>query len=232
MTSIKADMRFQHKHGFYIVYIFMALLYLIVLSQFEINVTKTMLPIIVYLDPSVLGLFFIGSMIMLEKEQGILSLLYITPLRIREYMISKLITLTSLAMMVGFVISFITYRAPVNYLLLAVGILLTAVFYTLIGFMVSTNANTVNEYMVNMIPWMLLLVVPCFALIPNSFIPQFVYPILNIIPSVAGLKLLIGSYTEMPTWEIILCIASLTAINCLIFIKTKKLFAKKVMLQD
>jgi len=231
-TSMKADVSFQFKHGFYVVYIFLALLYLVLLSQFDRNVTQTMLPIIVYIDPSFLGMFFVGSMVMLEKEQGILSLLYITPLRIREYLISKIVSLTALAIVVGFVISLLSYRYPVNYLLLGVGLILTSVFYTLIGFILSTGAKSVNEYMVNMIPWILLLAFPCFALIPNGFIPEFIYPFLNIIPSVAGIKLILGAYSPIPRWEVLLCCGSMIVFIAIVFNKTKKLFLEKVMLEN
>lgn len=58
-TAIKADIIFQIKQGFYFIYLILGLLYLVLLSQFDTSVVKVMLPIIVYIDPSVLGLFLL-----------------------------------------------------------------------------------------------------------------------------------------------------------------------------
>ena len=80
LTAFKADVLFQIKQGFYFVYVILAILYLIVLSQLGQDIVKIVLPIITYIDPSVLGLFFIGGVVLLEKEQGILALLYVSPL--------------------------------------------------------------------------------------------------------------------------------------------------------
>jgi fluoroquinolone transport system permease protein len=195
------------------------------------KVVNVMLPILLYIDPSVLGLFFIGGMVLLEKEQGILSLLYITPLKIKEYMISKILTLTIISMLVGVVISKVAYSGYVNIILLLVGILLTSIFYTLIGFIISTTSRSVNDYFVRMMPWMLLLVLPCFSLIPNDTIPYWMQCFIDIIPSVAGLKLVFGAFYHIPLWQIVIYIVPLIIFNYIAFIKAMNMFKNKVVLE-
>lgn len=66
-NALHADMRFQFKQGFYIVYVAIVVMYLIILHYLPENSIGIALPLVVYSDPSVLGLFFIGGIIMLEK---------------------------------------------------------------------------------------------------------------------------------------------------------------------
>jgi len=70
--AILADIRFQIKHGFYLVYVIITIMYLIILSFLPENILSVALPVVVFSDPSVLGLFFIGGIILLEKGQGAL----------------------------------------------------------------------------------------------------------------------------------------------------------------
>jgi len=227
-TSIKADFLFQLKHGFYYVYIILALMYLIILSQFNQDIAKIILPIVIYIDPAVLGLFFIGGIVLLEKEQGILSLLYITPLRVWEYILSKLVTLTAISTLAGVAIAYLSYSGKINIFLLLIGIILTAVCFTLLGFIIATKAKSVNHYIVRVAPAMALFSLPCFSLIPNSIVPKFADKLLMVIPSVAALKITLAAFLPYSNNEIVFCIIWLLVFDILLLIKTKDLLEKNI----
>ena len=143
LNSIKADFTFQLKHGFYTVYIVLSIAYIIILSFIPQEPVKTVLPILIYSDPAGLGLFFIGGMVLLEKEQGVLSLLYITPLKVYEYITSKVITLGLISTLVGSAISLATVGVNANYILIIVSTFLTSVFYTLAGFLIASKTSSI-----------------------------------------------------------------------------------------
>lgn len=229
LNALKADVLFQFKHGFYYIYIILTIMYIVLLGLFNQNVVKVALPIIIYTDPSVLGMFFIGGMVMLEKEQGILSLLYITPLSVKEYIISKLLSLSIISVLASIAITLICFDGRANILILLIGIVLTSIFFTLMGFIISTRAKTVNEYMVKMVPWMLLLIIPCLSMIPN-LLPRFINFVLSIIPSAAGLNLVMGAFSPIPLWKAALYILSLVVANTLLLKYTQRLFQNKVIL--
>jgi fluoroquinolone transport system permease protein len=93
LHALQADVRFQWKQGFYLVYILITIIYLIILSFLPENVLSIALPLVVFSDPSVLGLFFIGGIIMLEKAQGFCLFWWFHTLRTTEYVLSKVISL-------------------------------------------------------------------------------------------------------------------------------------------
>lgn len=227
LSVLKADVLFQFKQGFYFVYIILSLFYLIIFHQLDSTWLSYVMPVVLFMDPSVLGLFFIGGILRLEKEQGILSLIYVTPLRIWEYILSKIISLCLISLIVILLISLIAYKGSVNYLYLIIGVIQTSVFFTLIGFLVATSSRSVNDFFVKIIPWMMVLMLPCvlLGLYPNSLL-------LGLIPSVASLKLVWGAYHATNLWEFIMLVLYMTVQNIYLLKYTYAVFQKKMVLEN
>jgi fluoroquinolone transport system permease protein len=135
------------------------------------NILAIALPLVVFSDPSVLGLFFIGGIILMEKGQGVLMVLVVSPLRSWEYILSKVISLAIVSVLAAFAITYFTYYPTVNWWLLLVSTILTSGIFTLLGIMINAGCNTVNQYMLKTIPYMMLFILPCFALLgfPYSY---------------------------------------------------------------
>jgi fluoroquinolone transport system permease protein len=200
LNSLKADLIFQAKQGFLIVYIVVALLYIIILSQLPEKLLQYAVPIIVLTDPSILGIIFIGGILMLEKEQGITNLLETTPLRFSEYIVSKAVSLALISLVVSLAVSLTSYGFGANYFLIGADILLVSVFFTLMGYIVAESCTSVNQFIMRVVPFIALLVVPCFALIgfPGSWI-------FYAVPTVSALKLLFGAYMGIsPLWSAVI----------------------------
>ncbi|MBN2853640.1 MAG: ABC transporter permease [Clostridia bacterium] len=227
LTCLKADLQFQFKQGFYFVYLILLLVYLVLLEQFSPEIVKLILPILIYIDPSILGMFFIGGIILLEKQQGILSLLHISPLKVHEYLVSKLISLSFISLLVGVVLSLFSYQMKTNFIVLVTGIIVSAVFYTLIGMIISTHSKSINGYFINVIPWMLLIVIPNFLLLLPNQVFWF-----NLIPPLAGLKLVFAAYYPASGFEILFNMAYLIIIDMILFVKAKKIVESKMIFDE
>lgn len=224
INSVRADMKFQMKQGFYLVYAVITVMYLIILSFLPPNVLKITLPLIVFSDPSVLGLFFIGAIIMLEKSQGVLMVLVVSPLRTIEYILSKTFSLAFISVLAALVITLFSKCHSVNWLLLVISIILTSSIFTLCGIMINAGCNSVNHYMLKTIPYMLLLVLPCLSLI------QFPYSYLfTVIPSVAALRLMLGAYMGIGWLEAFALIIYLIIVNYFILKLTVRVFESKII---
>ncbi|MCX8055940.1 MAG: ABC transporter permease, partial [Ignavibacteria bacterium] len=73
ISALKADIKFQAKQGFYSVYILLTLVYMIILEQVPNKYQNIVVPLVVFSDPTIVGFFFIGGIVMLEKVQGVLD---------------------------------------------------------------------------------------------------------------------------------------------------------------
>lgn len=224
LNALKGDMKFQFKQGFYFVYIIVTILYMLIIDQLPTRFENYAVPMVVFTDPSFVGFFFIGGIVMLEKGQGILQYLIITPLRPKEYLISKVISLSALAVIAGFTIAFVTYNSSFNWLLLFLGILQTSVFFTLYGFLVACGCNTINQYFLKMIPYIMILVLPTLL--------YFVFPhiwFLRIIPSIGGFKLVFGAFNGISILEAIGYVGYLTVINFVTLLVVERYFMRNIV---
>lgn len=227
LHAILADMRFQIKHGFYLVYVIITVMYLIILSFLPEDILSFALPLLVFSDPSVLGLFFIGGIILLEKGQGVLMVLVVTPLRSTEYILSKVISLSVISAAAALAITWFSYFPSVNWVLLILATMLTSGIFTLLGIMINAGCNTVNQYMLKTIPYMLFFTLPCFALIGFPYSWLF-----TIVPSVAALKLMLGVYHGIVWYEAAALVVYLCFVNYIFLRFAVRAFENKIVYQD
>jgi len=172
-------------------------------------------------------LFFIGGIILLEKVQGILTVVVVSPLRTTEYILSKVISLAILSVLAAFVISFFSSYKAINWLLLFLATILTSGIFTMSGIMINAGCETVNQYMLKTIPYMLLFVLPCFSLIGFPYSWLF-----TVVPSVAALRLMMGAYEAIPWYEAAALVVYLAGTNYLFLRLTMHVFENKIVYKD
>ncbi len=206
LAALKSDVKFQYKQGFYFVYAALTAMYLLILHYIPQGILKSYaVPVTIYSDPAVIGFFFIGSIVMLEKQQGIIDCLAVTPLDPKEYLLSKAISLGTVGLISSVIIA-ASAGIGIRWFAVIISVLLNSFLYTLFGFITAGGAKSINSYFMRAIPVMLVMILPCFSLIgfPLSWL-------FRIFPSVAGIELLIGAFIKqdfgaMMTDIVILCI--------------------------
>lgn len=223
-NALKADLNFQIKQGFYAVYIFVTLFYIFVLRYLPDDIVTQAVPFLVFSDPSVLGFFFIGAIVMLEKTQGILQYLVITPLRSKEYLLAKALSLTILAGIAGAAISGFSYPGHIRWFLLLPSIILTSVFFTLYGFIAAAGCKTMNQYFIKMIPYLLIIILPCFSML----LPTYGF-LFDIFPGVAALKLVYSAFHTVNGLEIVFCMLYLAVWDIWMLTAVNRVFVRKII---
>lgn len=163
LSAVKFDMAFQFRHGFYYVYLLFTVLYIIVLRLLPEDIRLQATAIIVLSDPGILGFFTIGALVMLERGQNLYSGLFSTPLRPSEYLVAKTVSLGIISLTSSAIIALAGLGQLLNLLLLIPGIFLTAILFTLIGFVPALRFNSL----------------PVFLLLSPVYIIVFFAPILS-----------------------------------------------------
>ena len=219
VNALRADVRFQFKQGFYLVYILLTLIYMVILGKLPQEWKSTVIPLVLFSDPSMVGFFFIGALVMLEKVQGVIQYVVVTPLRSLEYLLAKVVSLTILAIAATVMITLATYGYQLNWFLLILAVILISSFFVFYGFIVAVRCTTLNQYFIKMIPYLLLIVLPCFSLIGFPYAWLF-----NIFPSVAGLKLVYGAFNGIDFLSALAYTVYLLAANLAIARYVEKIF--------
>lgn len=227
INAVKADLRFQWKHGFFLIYIILTLLYLLVVNFLPEEILPVIVPVLIFSDPAILGLFFVGGILMLEQVQGVLLTLSVSPLRVWEFILSKIVSLTIVSVLSGVVLAAFTVGNSVNYLFLVVSIVLSSGFFTLFGVIIGSGCTNVNQYFVRMIPYMILMVIPCVSM----FFPN-VSKWLIWIPGVAGLKLMMNAFGSIYNFETIGLTFYLLVLDYFMFRLSIKVFETKMIYKE
>ena len=74
-----------------------------------------LLVLVIFNDPALLGFLFVGVMVLFEKNENTLQVLAVSPLKISNYILSKSITLTSIAIGCCFLMAFASKGCNFNF---------------------------------------------------------------------------------------------------------------------
>jgi fluoroquinolone transport system permease protein len=172
-----SDVRYQWRYGFYFIYGFLTVCFIIMLRLLPDNWRETALVATLLADPALLGLFFIGGLMQLERGEGILDALFSSPLRPWEYIASKALSLGLISTLVSVLVALGSGVPGVKFGLLVPAILFGSMCFTLIGISVSVNLKTMNAFLSVDGLWELVLLIPPLLLMFGvSFAPLEIFP--------------------------------------------------------
>lgn len=144
---LKQDLLFQWRHGFYPIYAAVTALYVIILFFLPSGARPMAAMFMVFSDTAVLGFFFIGGIILLERSEQLLESLFITPLTIREYIVSKVVSLSLLSLLCSLVILLPAgLPSPASLLPVLLGVLVSSILFILIGMIIAVEVPDINHY--------------------------------------------------------------------------------------
>lgn len=235
LSGIQQDIKFQFRHGIYNIYLILSVLYILLLNSVPVSLKQNAIILVVFTDPAILGFFFMGGIIILEKGQRTLESLFVTPYQIYEYMISKVLSLTLVSILCSFLIvaftsfiSFFPFSINFNFspLMLLLAVTLSSVFFSLLGFPFAVKARTVNGYLISAS-----LLIPVILLPLLDFLSIFKFPLLKIFPTSSSIVLLEAVFRPVSPLVIVLNILNLLIWITLSYIWAYKWFEKFVLIR-
>ena len=106
----------------------------------------TVLVLLLFSDPAMLGFVFVGVLVMTEKDNNTLQALIVSARSAHDYILSKVLTLTVTAMVCSLLIALVVKGFSINYGYLCLGVGLSSVLFILLGFIAATRVRSFNEY--------------------------------------------------------------------------------------
>ncbi|NJJ35241.1 ABC transporter permease [Clostridioides difficile] len=155
---IVGDIKFQFKYGFYFLYIILSIIYICVINVFPTFMREKIAIIMIYSDPAAMGLFFMGAIVLLEKSQRVLNSLTVSPVKVSEYILSKVISLGIISSIVAI---FIASAANLdNIVIVIIGTFFSSVIFSLLGLMIASRVSSLNKFIVSTIPIEIICFIP------------------------------------------------------------------------
>ncbi|WMJ78965.1 MULTISPECIES: fluoroquinolone export ABC transporter permease subunit [unclassified Sedimentibacter] len=158
INLIYGDIRFQYKYGFYFVYVVFTLMYISVLFFLPLEWREKTAAVLIFSDPSAMGLFFMGAIVLLEKSERVLSTIAVSPVKADDYIISKVVSLGVISVISG---ASIALSADVqNILIVLMGVFAGSVLFTLVGLIIAININSLNQFVTAVVPVEIIIFIP------------------------------------------------------------------------
>lgn len=187
---ILGDVNFQFKYGFYFVYAVLTVLYICLLQIIPVAFRETAASVMIFSDPAAMGLFFMGAIILLEKSQRVMESLAVSPVKVSEYIISKVLSLGIISTIVGIMITAAAGGKEV--VVTAAGTFLGSVIFSLTGLMAAAKISSLNQFLLATIPIELVVFIPAMA-----YLAGFDNKIVLLHPGCIIIRLLEGNRQEL-----------------------------------
>lgn len=147
-VAARNEVRLQWRYGVYAAALFATAVWVAVLRALPAGAMATAVPVVVFADSAVVGLFFLAGAVLFEKDEGTQSALVVTPLRDGEYMAAKVSSLTALSVVVALVVALTARGVGTDPALLAVGVGLLSLVVLLTGYATAVRFESITDYIV------------------------------------------------------------------------------------
>ncbi len=142
-SLLKYNIRLQHRQGFTAAWSVITLLYILCFHFLPEEIVRFALPIGLFSEPSTFAMIFTGAIVLLERDEGLLENLFITPMTIRSYMVSKSLALSLPACLSTMTITLLVTGPALRILLLIPSVVLTTLFFSLLGFVCASGSGDI-----------------------------------------------------------------------------------------
>lgn len=157
----------------------------------DLENTEKFLTLLIYNDPAIIGMFFVGLSIIMEKNDSVFPALFVTPMSHHTYLISRILALSILGTLcaVGMTIPMLGWQ--VNWFQFCVGAFTTCIIFSLGGLLVVSYTSEFLNFMLRSIPLLIVLSLPLFNYfeITHSFL-------FRLTPIQGPLNLISSSFTN------------------------------------
>ncbi len=196
------------------------ILYYLMLQAVPMMNSVEMRTMFLFFDPMLIGIMFVGALVLFEKTENTLQALITTPIKINTYFLSKIISLTILSLVTGTAFLLLTQGFDFNIAFYLSGLILTSVLLVLIGFIFVSRCRSLNEYLLMIMLSFLVLFLPPLLHISKIYENTLFY----LWPTQASFIMLKGTFTEIPMMDTIYAIPYLIIWVFLCYYLARKAF--------
>lgn len=194
---IGEDIRIQIRSHFYTATFFMLAVIALVIWMIPVSpLPPKFTALLIFSDSAVMGLAFVGALVLMEKGAGTLSALSVTPMPGWIYVASKIITFTLLGVFCGMLIASLARRGAINIPVIFSALIISNMFSVLLGFALISRTDSVNGFLANLLMASFILALPLTAYF--NLAPDAINNALTLIPSYAMLVTVEAGLSSAP----------------------------------
>jgi fluoroquinolone transport system permease protein len=180
-TALRWDATLQARNGFYQATVFIVLVMgaLLLAIPEALRADRALwVPAVLAVNLQITTFFFVAGLMLLEREEGTLAALGVSPLGAGTYLLSKTVTLTALAALETVLLIWIAFGTAGDWVLILLGTAAIGAVYTGLGVAVGARFRSVNALLLPaslVVTLLLLPLLPHFGLAPRA--PSLLHPL-------------------------------------------------------
>ncbi|MCA9837507.1 MAG: hypothetical protein KC422_11340 [Trueperaceae bacterium] len=224
-SSLRTEVIVQFRQGFYFVSLFVIVIFSLLLAQLPKQNLKLemVIPGFLVINFVLTTFFFVGALVLLEKAEGSLFGLAVSPLLEYEYLLAKVVSLTGLAALESLAVVGLVFGWQFKFAYLLLGMLVLGALYTLLGFSIMARFRSINDYLLPAGLAVTLLILPLLDVLGIWHSSLF-----YLHPIQPALLLMQAAFRPLTFWE--LCFAGLASFVWLglVFVWAQEVFRRIV----
>jgi len=194
---------FRYKIVFFSVLVSLIWILIIALSDNEAAIA--LVPFLVLMDAAMMSIILLGSSFFLEKQEGTMQSLLVTPVTLVSVLVAKIIsalfmTLLSFLIVIGSTYIFHDFHAPV--LLLLLYTLLVVMSHTALGYVITLFSRDFMQMLFRYMGIFLLFLIP-MVLVLIDVIPQDYDFLVLLSPTYSGQILFQSTIITVEPWKVV-----------------------------
>lgn len=198
-TFIRWDILLQFRQGLYYAMAFVILFWCGLISLLP-SVKDALLPFALFIDLASIGFFFVVGLQYLEKGEGTLSALIVSPFHTREYLLARVFTMLLMSLVASAAVSIFAIGMSLNWLLVGTATSLFSILFTLLATVIGSRYDDISSFLIPAILITVVLQIPLldyFNILPHWLHYLFpTQPFLLLMAWAVGLR-------ELATWQVI-----------------------------
>lgn len=227
LSTLQWDVRSQVRQGIYLATLVVIGIWVATLAALPREAVAWLLPFAIFMDLSVFGLYFMADILYLEKSDGVLNAIVVTPLRRSEYLLAKLASLALLAVLATVIVVLaatlevdsMAFGAvsmgaarQVNWLWLLIGVVMNSWLMVLIGFLLAVRYNNISEFLIPSLVFMMPSQLPLL-----DYFGIWTHWLIYLVPTQPTMILIEAGLRPVPTWQVVYALIYLAGAGALVW---------------
>ena len=161
--------------------------------------THLPLIILIYNDPVIMGYMFAGVLWLFDKNQNTIQAISVLPVSKSNYIISKVTTLSILAVVLSLIMALFAIGIRFNPIHLTISVFLSSVMFCCLGFVIGSISSTFLSFLMKSLPVFILFATPVAVLF------DWINPVYFIlVPSLGSILVMQSAFVAVDVISILL----------------------------
>lgn len=224
---VKWDLLLLYRQNLIFVALFIAAAYTAILLYFRHLQLQELVVGLIFSDPVMLGFIFIGVLILFEKDGNILQAINVTPVKKWQYLWSKAVSLTVVALPIAIVMQYAGYSGNIQPVFMIIAVVLTSLLFVFLGVIGAVKVKTFNQYILIFPLFLMPMLLPLLDYF-NVFSSNLFY----LIPTHATLLLMKASVSEVTFFDMAYSIVFLVLSVVTAYFVARNTFINNILKDD